>query len=79
MRMMLDPAEKRGITVSQSIADAVAESIEDAEDYADGVAALERFRKYTVVYSLDDVKGSLESDGIFEPGSTAPKAASIPS
>ena len=65
MRMMLDPAEKRGITASQSIADAVAESIEDAEDYADGVAALERVRKHPVVHSLDDVKGSLESDGIF--------------
>ena len=48
--MMLDPAEKRGITASQSIADAVAESIEDAEDYADGVAALERFRKHPVVW-----------------------------
>ena len=65
MRMVLEPAEKRGITASRSIAGAVAESIEDVEDYADGVAALERFRKHPVVYSLDDVKGSLESDGIF--------------
>lgn len=56
LREMLNLAERRQISVSQLIIEAVAEAIEDAEDYSDGVAALEQLEKNPVTHSLADVK-----------------------